>query len=477
MQPPQNAQNNDTEKPNVPDHGTMKPLLRNFITKRHEDFGGYLYNPYLLNPVAFSQSEMRTIDLFDGKNSLTDIVQFLQQSMGSNEAAKSLLKACFEKLNRMFAVKLTKKDQAASAIQPIHSIDPDPYVEPSTAKNFLTAPLSVLWDITYCCNLHCQHCLSGAGVPRNQELTTDEAERIIDELADLKVFTITFCGGEPFLRKDLFHLLGYASNRNIGLKISTNGTLVSETVVKQLDDFNVFAVQVSLDGNEKSHDRLRNKAGAYRKAVNAIKLFVEAGYYTVVAPVVTRINIQDIDAIIDTAASLGASAFKPSLFMPAGRGKTNQNELSLPKEEVRAIMSKLGMKQKEYEGDLQIHLETKYPTSGENICSIREHGLCCKDAQVGCSAGNTQIVVTATGDIVACPFLYEFIAGNLRQDSLHKIWHTSKVLDTFRGLRQSDLKGKCNECQHVPEQCLGGCRAAAYLYSGDLYGEDPLCWA
>ena len=126
---------------------------------------------------------------------------------------------------------------------------------------------------------------------------------------------------------------------------------------------------------------------------------------------------------------------------------------------------------------VQIHLEAKYPDFDENTCYLQKSYCTDRDSRVGCSAGNSQIVITATGDVVACPFLYDFSAGSLRRDSLQKIWHTSSILNTFRGMKQSDLKGKCKTCMHVPEKCLGGCRAAAYLYNGDLCGEDPLCWA
>lgn len=454
----------------------MKPLLRDFITKRDEIFGGYLYNPYLINPVAFSPVEMQIIELFNGQKTLSEILIELQPKMGDRDKLKSYFYTTIEKLNRLFAVKLTGGHNSASLKAFEQSSEHPLSTYANLNDDYLSAPLSVLWDITYACNLNCRHCLSQAGLAHSQELTTDEAKRVIDELADQKVFTITFCGGEPFFRKDLYELLGYASNQHMGLKISTNGTLVSEAEIKRLDPFNVFAVQVSIDGNEATHDKLRNKAGAYRQALNAVRLFVEAGYYTVVAPVVTQVNVDDMDDIIDTAASLGASAFKPSLFMPAGRGQLNVNTLALPKTRVRALMQRLTKKQIAFKDQLHIHLEAKYPTSDGNTCDYLNRYPCKKDSKIGCSAGKTQIVITATGEVVVCPFLYDFVAGSIRDHSLQHIWHTSDVLSTFRRLKQSDLKGKCQKCRYIPDHCLGGCRAAAYLYDGDIYGEDPLCW-
>ncbi len=69
--------------------------------------------------------------------------------------------------------------------------------------------ISVHWEVTYRCNEKCSHCYldvlpPGAKVPG--ELSTEEAKRVIDELAEMGVLTISFSGGEVFLRKDIFEL-------------------------------------------------------------------------------------------------------------------------------------------------------------------------------------------------------------------------------------------------------------------------------
>lgn len=475
MTPIQYERSHDDETSIVQIRSSMKLRLRDFITKRHETFGGYIFNPYLFNHMAFSQSEMNIIDLINGENSVADIAESMCRSLRDKKAVRVAMNNAFWKAHRMFALKPADETQEPLSSESLRTSCLFSDTPRQSSQGILSAPLSVLWDITDACNLRCRPCLSGAGTDQDRELTTAEAENVIDKLAHAKVFAITFCGGEPFMRKDLFHLLRYASTHNIGLKISTNGTLVSKKVIKRLDECNVFAVQVSLDGLEKTHDKLRNKAGAWRKATHAIERFVEAGYYTVVTPVITRLNLQEIDALVDMAASLGASAFKPSLFMPAGRGEKNRCDLSVSKSEIQGLMSKLEMKQKAYGSDLEIHLESRYPTDGlgYNISPKIDSGA--HSPPVDCSAGNTQLVIRATGDVAVCPFVKGLPAGNLREDTLENIWHTSSVLKRFRSLRQSDLAGKCRHCNYVPDKCLGGCRAAAYLHSGDLCGEDPLC--
>jgi radical SAM protein with 4Fe4S-binding SPASM domain len=470
----QYEQNHDAGTPVAPTRPSMKLVLRDFITKRHESFGGYLFNPHLFSPIAFNQSEMNAIDLIDGENSVAEVADSLYRSMGDMEAARLALNNALGKAHRMFALKPTEGAEAPPSPGPPRETGMCRDATRLPSRGLLSAPLSVLWDVTYACNLRCRHCLTGWEAARDRELTTAEAEIVIDKLADAKVFTITFSGGEPFVRKDMFRLLCHASKRNIGIKILTNGTLVSKAAIKRLDECNVFSVQISLDGLEKTHDRLRNKAGAWRKAVQAIERFAEAGYHTVVAPVVTQQNFQEIEALVDIAASLGASAFKPTLFMPDEQREKDRPDFHVPKREIRGVMSKLEMKQKAFESNLQIQLESGFqigsPDGGtSNKSDSRGHGK-----PVGCSAGHTQLVITASGDVAACPFLFGFSAGNLRRETLDSIWHTSPVLNRFRALKQSGLEGKCGSCRQVPEKCFGGCRAAAYLCNGNLCGEGPV---
>ena len=96
----------------------------------------------------------------------------------------------------------------------------------------LDAPICLTWELTYGCNLRCVHCLSSSGKRRRDELTTAEARRLIDEWAEMKVFYINVGGGEPMSRRDFFELMDYALDRNVGVKFSTNGTLIDDAAAR-----------------------------------------------------------------------------------------------------------------------------------------------------------------------------------------------------------------------------------------------------
>ena len=93
-------------------------------------------------------------------------------------------------------------------------------------------PHSVVWEITFACNMRCLHCGTAAGKMRSDELTTEEALNLIDELTGLGSQEITLSGGEPLLRDDLYELLQYAV-KSFTVNVASNGLLIDEdTAVK-----------------------------------------------------------------------------------------------------------------------------------------------------------------------------------------------------------------------------------------------------
>ena len=86
----------------------------------------------------------------------------------------------------------------------------------------------VVWNITPKCNLACAHCYAAERSGADAVLDTDEAKRVIDDLADWKVPVLLFSGGEPFCREDIRELAAYAKAKGLRVTFSTNGTLIDD---------------------------------------------------------------------------------------------------------------------------------------------------------------------------------------------------------------------------------------------------------
>ena len=92
-------------------------------------------------------------------------------------------------------------------------------------------PLVVGWELTLTCNLRCLHCGSSAGLPRENELTTEEALSICDQFPDLLVQEVDFTGGEPLLRSDWKEIANRLIDQGINVSILTHGLdLTSEKI-------------------------------------------------------------------------------------------------------------------------------------------------------------------------------------------------------------------------------------------------------
>ena len=76
----------------------------------------------------------------------------------------------------------------------------------------------VPWRCTYACDNKCVHCISAGQKAVPNEINTQEAKKIVDQACDFGASFFGITGGQPFLRKDLFEVLDYATERGLNTK-------------------------------------------------------------------------------------------------------------------------------------------------------------------------------------------------------------------------------------------------------------------
>jgi len=473
----------------------LAPVLFSFITYRRENSGGYLFNPYLFREVPLDEFEMLVVERCDGRTSAANIAGELGKRFHTDQATTtSKLLATFHKLNGYYALKWRAIEIAPSkgrwgdvlAGAQALAQEPKQDSEPRTAQRqtlschvdasqagCLSAPLSIIWEITHACNLGCLHCLSACGRKAPGELSTAEAKTLIDELAQLHVFSITLGGGEPLVRDDVFELIEYATDKNMAVRLSTNGYAVTRETLRRLADLNVFSVQVSVDGIGDTHDFLRNRPGAFDRAVNALRLFGEAGYYTFMTVTVSALNLNEIPSLVDLALQLGVATFKVAPYVPLGRAVQNDSVLRVSHAAIKDLASTMRQKEQLVGDQIYLQVDGLFPWLFD---PEPQHTSQADGFGPGCSAGVSQVVVSYNGDVYPCPYMRDRSAGNVRQATLGDIWRNEDYFAPIRMLDRSKIRGKCATCAYRPYYCTGGCRGAALAAYGDLYAEDPNCW-
>ncbi|MGA3111358.1 MAG: radical SAM protein, partial [Candidatus Bathyarchaeia archaeon] len=197
----------------------------------------------------------------------------------------------------------------------------------------LYAPFLIVWDFTHKCNLNCKHCYSNSGVIKEEELTTEQAKAVIDQLAGAGVTALAFSGGEPLTRKDFFEVARHASDRGLYVSVATNGTLLTKENVAKLKQAKVNYLDISIDGaSAKTHDEFRGVPGAFDKAVAGLKNCVEADLCVCIASTATKNNFEEFPKIVDLAEEVGAERFTYFNFIPTGRGKAHYDQDLSPEE-------------------------------------------------------------------------------------------------------------------------------------------------
>jgi len=337
------------------------------------------------------------------------------------------------------------------------------------------------WHITDRCNLRCTHCYQ-EDYSGSNELSLDALRRIADEIIRTlskwnKSGDIAITGGEPLLKEEMFPLIRYLESADeiASLDILSNGTLINENIVEQIRDLKkIRCVQISLEGaSPESNDRIRGK-GTFKKAMASIGLLRKSAISVNIMFTLQRSNLGDIPSLIDLAIAEGISNLTIERVVPIGMGNRIRNEL-LSAEEIKDVF---GYISERAEQEINIGGLTSISRSRPLWIMCNRNGdspsaqVSNKDTPGGiCSIGLDGLCILPDATVLACRRL-PIPIGNLKTDSLLKIWHTSDLLWQIADKR--NLKGKCNSCEFLTR--CSGCRAMAYACTGDYLAEDPQCF-
>ena len=127
------------------------------------------------------------------------------------------------------------------------------------------ASLSVAFHLTHNCNLRCVYCYTGAKF--GPGMTVEVAERAVDfALEEARAQNVAhleaiFFGGEPLMKPELLCLIAdrladKSAGVRISFKMSTNGTLLTEQMVRELGRRRVY-VSMSIDGSPETQRNQR----------------------------------------------------------------------------------------------------------------------------------------------------------------------------------------------------------------------------
>ncbi|MBM6994023.1 MAG: radical SAM/SPASM domain protein, ACGX system [Prevotella sp.] len=330
------------------------------------------------------------------------------------------------------------------------------------------------WHITEACDQRCKHCYIYALGSHAQfkQMAVADMVTVLDNIEDFgrkahRQPYLYITGGDPILHPQFWTLARMLRARNIPFAILGNPFHLDDIVCQRLKDHGCRKYQLSIDGLESMHDKIR-RPGSYQETWDAIPCLKRAGITVAIMTTVSRWNYREVPDIIDEVVKHKADVFAFARYCP----DVDSKDVCCSPEEYRWMMERCWEKFQLYKGSdtyfsLKDHLWTLFKYE-RGLFSPKDY----PDDEVvygGCNCGNAHFTILSDGACYACRRM-ESKVGNALHENLYDLFMGSRM-DAYRCYEKFE---KCSKCELL--RFCRGCPAVAAGYHGNMYAPDPECW-
>ncbi|OPX76785.1 MAG: pyrroloquinoline quinone biosynthesis protein PqqE [Methanosaeta sp. PtaB.Bin018] len=268
-------------------------------------------------------------------------------------------------------------------------------------------PQTVSIEVTRQCKAKCGHCLIKEG---EGELSHDEILRVIDEALEMGACIITFTEGDPLLREDIFELVRHVDSEKAVVNLFTPGLEMTVEKAVKLREAGLYNLIVGVySTSPEVHDGVRGVAGAFDKAIDAIKIALNTGLMVTMSCHVLSGQVDRILDLYKLATELGVQ----ELSVWEGIPETAQERLT----------------QIEREKIIDIYRKINSTAGGPRLFANTYF----EGQLLGCMAGRRWMHIGVDGGVRGCPYLQESLA-NIRECHLRDAWKALRRSGKFDGL-------------------------------------------
>ncbi len=317
-------------------------------------------------------------------------------------------------------------------------------------------------ELTMRCNENCIHCGSRCGEFKVEELSPAQYREFLTQVKeDMGVQNKMLCitGGEPLLRKDFFDIMSSAHELGFQWGMTSNATLIDDSVARDLARCGMGTISVSIDGLEETHDNFRRTKNGYKKAMAGVESLIRNGSFKAVqiTTVVTHENISQLPELYKIFSELDLDSWRVVNIEPMGRAKDYPN-LILTNDDYKTL----------FEFIRNMRIAGEPVTYGCSHYLGLEYEREIRDWYFLCTAGLYTASICTNGDIIACLDIDrrpELVQGNILKDRFSDVWQNK-----FKEFRR-DLSDSCKKCSDCPEKDF--CHGDSF-HSWDFEKNEPL---
>jgi heme d1 biosynthesis radical SAM protein NirJ len=287
------------------------------------------------------------------------------------------------------------------------------------------------------------------------------------------------------MRRDIFDISARAKALRFYVGLSTNGTLIDSAVAERICNLGYDYVGISLDGIGETHDRFRRKQGAYRAALDGLRMLRDLGVKVGVRFTMTEDNASELPAMLDLVEAEKFSKFYLSHLVYAGRGNKNRGD-DASWQATRAAMDIVidrawgwvrgGCDMEIVTGNNDADAVYLLRWAARYAPECTAH-LRAKLAQWGGNSSGVNIAnIDNLGNVHPDTMWWHYTLGNVKERPFSEIW-TDVSDPIMAGLKRRPRKicGRCASCAYF-DVCGGNTRVRAMRIGGNPWAEDPGCY-
>ncbi len=355
--------------------------------------------------------------------------------------------------------------------------------------DFSKAPFTIAWEITRACAYACVHCRADAQHrPDPNELTTQEGYALLDRLAEFGSPILIFTGGDPMMRRDLFDLIAYATQKGLRCSLTPTATaLPTRERLEKAKQAGIRRIALSLDApTPEVHDSFRQIEGSWERTMRILRNAQAVGLSAQVNTTVSNHNKHLLPDMVPFIEQVGAVQWSVFFLVPTGRAQT---PWMVSAEDHERIFNWLYDLSQTAPFDIKataapmyrrVAIERKRAElangngSGAQEITFQGAGFQYADGlnrpRRGVNDGNGFLFISHKGEIMPSGFL-PISAANVREQDVVDVYRNHPLFKDLRDLTK--LKGKCGVCEY--RDVCGGQRGRAYGVTGDYLESDPAC--
>ena len=313
-------------------------------------------------------------------------------------------------------------------------------------------PVCAMFELTYKCNFHCLMCYNAPQDKR--ELTTEEVNFILDELAEEGCLYLSPTGGEIMVRKDIFEILAYAVKKGFQIRLKSNAALLSPERIDRLQALGIGQIEVSFHGADAAHfEGITQVKGSYERTKAVIEELARRKFLVKLNLVAMTLNADQITPVREWARSIGV----PFSFTTEVSPKTNQDKAPL--------QYRLSPEMRQLTANKQVPQD---PKRRLEFYQMRLKGPTARSELFSCGVGKSQVIVSPYGEARLCLDIEE-PSYSILELGLKEAWQR-----LLKFVEKTDVRRwQCP--QELRPFCTGWCPARGLLDTGSLYGCDDHC--